>query len=369
MSLPQIAGLELQDLIGKGSCGAVYRAVTADNRTTAAVKVFSSMAINRKLLGIAMRGLQQMPEHPGLLPVTAFDFDSSPYFVATPLVGFTTEDGKGRRTWETPTLESCCGNVGPEEAWRYIYEVCDAMAWLHKHNLVHCNLKPRNVLLEDDPASATKITDVVQGWIGGVHHFEATDHFMYVPPEQAEHPDALATQGTAWDVYAFGVVAYRLLTGRFPRAEEEYERQRKRHTGDRGGVSATFDNPAIMAAVRRQPEIGWPTKTRTKWDERRRRSSSAAWRWIHDIAGLIYGKSCESSSDWRRTTCWKMPGARSMWSVVARSGGWCCSGPRPSFSPLHSWSLRSMAPFMDLLRRVGRRRRKLPTSRRMPCLR
>lgn len=270
MSLPQIAGLELQDLIGKGSCGAVYRAVTADNRTTAAVKVFSSMAINRKLLGIAMRGLQQMPEHPGLLPVTAFDFDSSPYFVATPLVGFTTEDGKGRRTWETPTLESCCGNVGPDEAWRYIYEVCDSMAWLHKHNLVHCNLKPRNVLLEDDPASATKITDVVQGWIGGVHHFEATDHFMYVPPEQAEHPDALATQGTAWDVYAFGVVAYRLLTGRFPRAEEEYERQRKRHTGDRGGMPATFDNPAIMAAVRGQPEIGWPTRTRSKWDERRR---------------------------------------------------------------------------------------------------
>ena len=44
MSLPEIAGHELQDLIGSGGCGAVYRAVTADGRACA-VKVFSSMSI------------------------------------------------------------------------------------------------------------------------------------------------------------------------------------------------------------------------------------------------------------------------------------------------------------------------------------
>lgn len=270
MSLPQIAGLELQDLIGQGSCGAVYRAVMEDSRAACAVKVFSSMAINRKLLGIGMRGLQQMPEHPGILPVLGFDFDNAPYHVIMPLVGFKVENGKGRPMWETPTLESSCGKLSPDDAWRYIYEICDAMAWLHKHNLVHCNLKPRNVLIEEDQASTTKICDPVQGWIAGVHHFETTDHFMYMPPEQAEHPDALAMQGTSWDVYSFGVLAYRLLTGKFPRGGGEFDDQLKRQTSGRGGVVHSVDNGAILAAVRSQHEITWPVKPSSKWDARRK---------------------------------------------------------------------------------------------------
>jgi eukaryotic-like serine/threonine-protein kinase len=88
MSLPQIAGLELQDLVGRGSCGAVYRAVRADTREACAVKVFSSMAINRKLLTIGLRGLEEMPPHPGLLRPVSFNFDTSPYYAAMPLVGF-----------------------------------------------------------------------------------------------------------------------------------------------------------------------------------------------------------------------------------------------------------------------------------------
>jgi hypothetical protein len=270
MSLPEIAGLELHDVIGQGSCGIVYRAVTVDTRSPCAVKVFSSMAINRKLMAIGMRGLQQMPDHPGILQALRFEFDDAPYYVSMPLVGFKVEDGKGKPHWETPTLESCCGKVPADEAWRYIYEVCDSLAWLHKHNLVHCNLKPRNVLIEEDQASSSKISDPVQGWIGGVHHFDATDHFMYLPPDQAEHPDALATQGTAWDVYSFGVLAFRLLTGRFPRGDAEFSEQLQRRSKDRGATVLTVDNSAILSAVRGQHDVVWPSRPTSKWDERRK---------------------------------------------------------------------------------------------------
>jgi len=60
MSLPQTAGHELQDLIGGGSVGAVYRAIGTGGKACA-VKVFSSMAINRKGLGLTLRALQAMP--------------------------------------------------------------------------------------------------------------------------------------------------------------------------------------------------------------------------------------------------------------------------------------------------------------------
>ena len=270
MSLPQIAGLELHELIGRGSCGAVYRAVKLDTGEACAVKVFASMAISRKLLTIAMRGLQQMPVHPGLPQPLAFDFDNSPYYCAMPLVGFSTEDEKGNRQWETPTLESCCGKSGPEDAWRYLYELCDALAWLQRHNLLHCNLKPRNILLDDDPGSSIKISDIVQGWIGGTHHFETTDHILYMPPDQVEHPDALARHGTSWDVYSFGVTAFRLLTGEFPRGAAAYAEVIASHPLP-DGATYTLDNALMLHQVRSQPDVSWPTEPTTKWDARRKK--------------------------------------------------------------------------------------------------
>lgn len=270
MSLPQIAGHDLEELIGWGSCGAVYRAVSADTGVACAVKVFNSMAINRKMLAIGMRGLQQMPDHPGILRPITFDFDASPYFLAMPLVGFMAQDGQGKKVWESPTLESSCGKVPADAAWRYIYEVGAGMAWLHKHNLVHCNLKPRNVLIEDDPASSCKIVDAVQGWISGVHHFDPTDHFMYMPPEQAEHADGLAVHGTSWDVYSFGVLSYRLLTGRFPRANEAFDIELHKQRIASGAMPQAMDNGAILQTVRAQTEIEWPSSPTSKWDAQRK---------------------------------------------------------------------------------------------------
>jgi len=268
MSLPQISGLELQDLIGSGTCGAVYRAISVNSGEPCAVKVFSSMSINRKLLNLALKTLDTMPEHPGLLRPVAFDFDRSPYFCAVPLTGFMTTDDKGHKVWDTPTLENVCGQVSHEVAWRYLYEVCDAMAWLHKHNLVHCNLRPRNVLLENSEASATRIGDPLQGLIQGIHHFDPTDHYVHIPPEQVEHADQITVNGPRWDVYAFGVLAYRLLTGSFPRGGEVYEWELQQ--ARQSQFTYAINGAAILAAVKQQPDVAWPAQPVDKWDERRR---------------------------------------------------------------------------------------------------
>lgn len=270
MSLPDIAGHELQDLIGSGRCGAVYRAIAGGK--ACAVKVFSSMAINRKALSTALRALQQMPHHRGVLPVEDFNFDRSPYYVATPLVGTMTKDAQGRRLWQAPTLETVCNNPDPAQAWNYIYQLADALAWLHKHALPHGNLRPCNVLLEDDAEASIRLTDIAQGWVGGIHHLELTDHFVHLCPEQAENPEGVfAGYGASWDVYSFGVLAYRLLTGQLPRgarawAEQVGHVQKKAAAGLAYGI----DSAALITAVRAQPKIVWPDAPQSKWDERRR---------------------------------------------------------------------------------------------------
>jgi tetratricopeptide (TPR) repeat protein len=271
MSLPDIAGHELQDLIGAGSCGAVYRAVTADGRACA-VKVFSSMAINRRALAATIRAMHHMPPHPGVLPVHEYSFDQSPYFCVMPLVGMLSKDGAGHSLWQAPTLESLCGRLPADQAWRHIYEVAASMAWLHRHGITHGNLRPVNVLLEDDPECATRLADLGQGWVGGIHHLDFTDHFMHLCPEQVDDPDGVFSgQGFSWDVYSFGVLSHRLLTGRFPRAETHWNEQLahiRRQTA--AGLAPQVDGEAIVAAVRAQPEVRWPEIIQSPVEQRRR---------------------------------------------------------------------------------------------------
>lgn len=271
MSLPEIAGHELLDLIGSGRCGAVYR--SSSHGKVCAVKVFSSMAINRKSLATALNAIQQMPHHRGILPVEEMNFDRSPYYMVTPLVGMLTKDSQGRRLWQTPTLETLCqGSVPPDQAWGYIYQIADSLAWLHKHGIPHGNLRPCNILLEDDAESSIRLTDIAQGWVGGIHHLELTDHFMHLCPEQAENPDGVfAGYGPSWDVYAFGVLSYRLLTGQFPRAGRAWTDQVALvQQKAAAGLAYGIDSQALLNSVRAQPKISWPTATQSKWDERRR---------------------------------------------------------------------------------------------------
>ncbi|MFN7560982.1 MAG: protein kinase domain-containing protein [Prosthecobacter sp.] len=292
MSLPEIAGHELQDLVGSGRCGAVYRAA-ASNGKACAVKVFSSMAINRKALSTAIRAVQQMPHHRGVLPVDSFSFEKSPYYCVMPLVGVMTKDSAGRRLWQTPTLESLCGGLGLDQAWRHIYEIADALAWLHKHGLPHGNLRPCNVLLEDDAESSIRLADVAQGWVGGIHHLELTDHYVHLCPDQIENPDGVfAGYGASWDVYAFGVIAYRLLTGTLPRAAAEWQEQLAiAQQQAASGHAYSINGAALLAAVRAQPKVVWPRPAQSKWEERRRNiieraldlNASARWSDVREI--------------------------------------------------------------------------------------
>lgn len=271
MSLPDIAGHELQDLIGSGRCGAVYRA--SSRGKACAVKVFSSMAINRRELAATMNALDQLPHHRGVLPIEDFNFEKSPYFCAMPLVGGMVKDSHGRRHWQTPTLEAACATgLAPEQAWQYIYELADALAWLHKHRIGHGNLRPCNVLIEDDPEGSIRLTDIAQGWVGGIHHLELTDHFLHLCPEQAESADGFfAGRGPSWDVYSFGVLAFRLLTGDFPRGGKAWAEQVARaQTTVASGRSPDIDSGALLAAVKAQPKLHWPTEVASKWDDRRR---------------------------------------------------------------------------------------------------
>jgi serine/threonine-protein kinase len=100
-------------------------------------------------------------------------------------------------------------------ALRYGMQICEGIAALHNAGIVHRDLKPFNILLTD--ADTVKICDFGLSRIRG-ERFPAPPTLKvgspyYAAPEQVNDPDAADERS---DIYAAGVILFRMVTGRLP---------------------------------------------------------------------------------------------------------------------------------------------------------
>src|SRR5438270_659500 len=86
----------------------------------------------------------------------------------------------------------------------------DALEYGHRHNIVHCDVKPQNVLIDSE--GRPKLVDFgISQTVAATAAFTSTVSGTagYVAPEQLE---GLPLDGRA-DVYSLGTVLYQMLTG------------------------------------------------------------------------------------------------------------------------------------------------------------
>ncbi len=112
------------------------------------------------------------------------------------------------------------GELPVAEAVRILREVASALAYAHEHGVVHRDIKPENVLLSGGAAMVTDfgvakaVTASTEGGAGGLTtRGVALGTPAYMSPEQAS---ADPTVDHRADVYAWGVLAYELLSGGTP---------------------------------------------------------------------------------------------------------------------------------------------------------
>lgn len=101
----------------------------------------------------------------------------------------------------------------PMETVRQVVQVsADALAYAHRHGVLHKDLKPANLLLSKD--GVLKIIDFGVACL--VHAQERSEHIVgtpiYMSPEQIRGE----TLDRRTDVYSLGIIVYQLLTGRPP---------------------------------------------------------------------------------------------------------------------------------------------------------
>jgi tetratricopeptide (TPR) repeat protein len=204
--------------IAQGGMGRIYLADDSELGRRVAVKLLDDrFASNEQLRQRFKRealAAARLSGHPHV--VTIYDvgeWEDRPFIVMEYLPGGTIRERRGGEA------------VGPEQALSWLAQAADALDAAHELGIVHRDVKPANLLLDergelavgdfgiahiaDDPTGGMTATGTVLGTAG------------YLAPEQALGHGAIA----ASDRYALGVVGYELLTGSrpFERASETAE--------------------------------------------------------------------------------------------------------------------------------------------------
>lgn len=111
----------------------------------------------------------------------------------------------------------CGQQLSAESAARYVRIIAEAIHYAHEHGVLHCDLKPSNVLIDanDQPhvtdfGLAKRLGDNSQTDLTG----QVAGSPSYIPPEQAS--GAWGKLSRRSDVYALGALLYHALTGRPP---------------------------------------------------------------------------------------------------------------------------------------------------------
>lgn len=251
--------------LGEGTFGTVYRA-TYRSLSDRALKVFRPGAVDIVTMARELEKLSKVAEHNGIVTLHDFDLLNDPPYYAMGLHADQLPDGN----WETRTLERLCGHVDYKEGWRLIREIADAVSYLHRNHIVHCDLKPSNILLTDENPHRIKICDFGQSRGMAAASIEPVGTPLYASPEQLRSPsDSSDGKGFRWDVYSFGVVAYKLLTGQLPRLKELAEAEMVSADPDATIKEATLeatlnesgnrlDGENLANMIEAVEEIEWP---------------------------------------------------------------------------------------------------------------
>lgn len=202
--------------LGAGGMGVVYEAQEASLRRSVALKVVRPGMISREVLRRFAYEVQVLAQlrHPGIAQMyEAGEFDDDghrrPYFAMELIVGEPLDRSCRRRS------------VDVRGRLELMARVCDAVEHAHERGVIHRDLKPGNIFV--DESGAPKILDFGVSRLasrpGDLTTFvtsagQIIGTLPYMSPEQVSgEPGRIDARS---DVYALGVVLYELLSGRIP---------------------------------------------------------------------------------------------------------------------------------------------------------
>ncbi len=200
---------KLLDLLGRGGMGRVFLGRHVTMQRHVALKIVSrDIASNPAALERFLAEARAIAalDHPAIVQAYSVDCEGERYYIVMEYV-----DGRD--------LQQVVEDDGPlpwPTAVEYIRQAADGLAHAHGRNLVHCDIKPSNLLVNRQ--GQVKILDMGMARLGGDHD-EVKDgapllgSVDYLAPEQALGAETFDHRA---DLYSLGCTLYFLLTGHAP---------------------------------------------------------------------------------------------------------------------------------------------------------
>ncbi len=198
---------ELLEVLGRGGMGVVHRARDRELDRVVAVKLLPPASaqdpvavarFEREALAAAALA------HPNIVAVFDAGVDGDTRFIVMECVGGRSLDAVLRE----------CGALGAEQAAAVVAQIAGALAAAHRAGIVHRDIKPGNVMV--DQTGAVKVLDFgivrLEGGVTLTQTATVLGSAFYLAPELAHGAEADARS----DLYALGCLLYELLTGRPP---------------------------------------------------------------------------------------------------------------------------------------------------------
>ncbi len=208
--------------LGAGGMGVVYRAAQAMTGCEVAIKIMRRRLRNteeRQQFAFEGEVLRQF-QHPGIARFRHSGIatlhprvngqrvvDERPYFVMEYVHGMPV-------TWYANRAR-----LDVLERLELLERVCEAIEYAHYRGIVHCDLKPDNILV--DAAGQPKVVDFGIARFTTWHHTDGSVRERVAGTRAYASPEQVLGQikeiGPPSDVYALGLITHELLTGRRPR--------------------------------------------------------------------------------------------------------------------------------------------------------
>jgi eukaryotic-like serine/threonine-protein kinase len=199
----------IEDRVGQGAMGSVYRGRELKSGQVVAVKVLAPEHCRKpKVLARFEREAELMMElrHPNIVQLYGHGrLRALPYIVMEYLEGMTLSE----------VLEAKQGTLPVPEVVALIKPIASGLAFLHHHGLVHRDIKPQNIFL----AAKGRVTILDLGVVRDQHNPGLTKPGAmvgtpyYMSPEQILGAEDIDRRT---DVYALAAMTFELLTGRPP---------------------------------------------------------------------------------------------------------------------------------------------------------
>jgi eukaryotic-like serine/threonine-protein kinase len=199
------------DVLGSGGMGTVYRARDEALGRDVAIKLIHEDLLDRPRMREAFleeaRAMARLRHH-NVVTVHAFgQHDGRPYLVMERVAG--------------PSLSARCREQEPptrDDALTILEGLCNGVQAIHETGALHGDLKPGNVLLDHGGRVAVSDFGLSRAFhlVGRNEPRFAFGTPGYLAPELAREERLEPELATSIDIYALGVIAFELLTGRPP---------------------------------------------------------------------------------------------------------------------------------------------------------